>query len=45
MPAHSEREPTKQMINTRLFYFAFTYRFFSNGKSGPANCKREVLKT
>jgi hypothetical protein len=28
-----------------ITYFAFTYRFFSNGRSGPANCEREVLKT
>jgi hypothetical protein len=33
-------------INTPTFYyFAFTYRFFSNGEGGPANCGREVLET
>ncbi len=26
-------------------YFAFTYRFFSNGEGGQAKCGHEVLKT
>jgi hypothetical protein len=33
-------------INTRTFYyFAFTFRYFSNGEGGPAKCEREVLQT
>ncbi len=27
------------------YYFAFTFRFFSIGRGGPAKCGREVLKT
>jgi hypothetical protein len=28
-----------------FYYFAFTYRFFSYGRSGQAKIGREVLKT
>jgi hypothetical protein len=28
-----------------FFYFAFTYRFFSNGEGGLAKCERDVLKS
>jgi hypothetical protein len=36
----------KVMRSTRtFFYFAFTYRFFFNGESGPAKCEIDVLKT
>jgi len=28
-----------------FYYFAFTYRFFSYGRSGQAKNGREVLKT
>jgi hypothetical protein len=31
-------------ISTRFYYFAFTYRFFSFGESGPAKFGRDVLK-
>ena len=34
------------MRNTRtFFYFAFTFRFFSYGESGPAMCEKDVLRT
>jgi len=36
----------KPMLSTHTFYyFAFTYRFFSYGRSGQAKIGREVLKT
>jgi hypothetical protein len=34
------------MRNTRtFFYFAFTFRSFFNGESGPARCEKDVLRT
>jgi len=34
------------MTNAHTFYFfAFTYRSFFYGESGPARCGREVQKT
>ena len=34
------------MTNSRTFtYFAFTYRFFFYGESGPATYEKDVLRT
>jgi len=44
--ARSGRTEQLAMNNSRSFYyFAFTFRFFSYGEGGPANCERDVLKT
>ena len=34
------------MRSTRtFFYFAFTFRSFFYGESGPATCEKDVLRT